>query len=90
MRITIILVDLQRILFAKLNCMRLLLIGFQWLNGEEVMKHSGGHLPFEADITSKLLYDKTNRITAAVNNTLTPSTLPPGAVRYLEGDMYVE
>ncbi|XP_074636652.1 beta-glucuronidase-like [Acropora palmata] len=59
-----------------------------WLNGEEVMKHSGGHLPFEADVTSKLSYDKTNRITAAVNNTLTPSTLPPGAVRYLEGDMY--
>lgn len=59
-----------------------------WLNGKQVMNHSGGHLPFEADVTSYLSYDKSNRITAAVNNTLTPSTLPPGAVRYLDGDMY--
>lgn len=51
------------------------------------MTHSGGHLPFEADVTPlNLSYNKTNRITAAVNNTLTPSTLPPGAVKYLEGD----
>ena len=50
------------------------------------MTHSGGHLPFEADVTSLLSYDKVNRITAAVNNTLTPSTLPPGAIKYLTGD----
>ncbi|KAM7441552.1 hypothetical protein ABFA07_009429 [Porites harrisoni] len=59
-----------------------------WLNGKEVMAHSGGHLPFEADVTSLLSYDKVNRITAAVNNTLTPSTLPPGAIKYLTGDRY--
>lgn len=88
MRIIIILVDLQETPLPNLTaCIHFV---FQWLNGEEVMKHSGGHLPFEADVTSKLSYDKTNRITAAVNNTLTPSTLPPGAVRYLEGDMYVD
>jgi len=56
---------------------------FQWLNGKEVMTHSGGHLPFEADVTSLLSYGSINRITAAVNNTLTPSTLPPGAIKYL-------
>ncbi|XP_073257738.1 beta-glucuronidase-like [Porites lutea] len=59
-----------------------------WLNGKEVMTHSGGHLPFEADVTSLLSYDKVNRITAAVNNTLTPSTLPPGTIKYLTGDRY--
>ena len=63
------------------------LFDFQWLNGKEVMTHSGGHLPFEADVTSLLSYGNINRITAAVNNTLTPSTLPPGAIKYLaEGD----
>lgn len=54
------------------------------------MTHSGGHLPFEADVTSLLSYDKVNRITAAVNNTLTPSTLPPGAIKYLTGDRLVQ
>ena len=50
------------------------------------MTHSGGHLPFEADVTSLVSYDKINRITAAINNTLTLSTLPPGAIKYLSGD----
>ncbi|KAL9981810.1 hypothetical protein ACROYT_G010565 [Oculina patagonica] len=60
-----------------------------WLNGKKVMTHSGGHLPFEADVTSLLSFGKVNRITAAVNNTLTPSTLPPGAIEYLvDGDRY--
>lgn len=60
-----------------------------WLNGKEVMTHSGGHLPFEADVTSLLSFGSINRITAAVNNTLTPSTLPPGAIKYLvDGDRY--
>ena len=49
------------------------------------MKHSGGHLPFEVDVTPLLTYDKPNRITAAINNTLTPITLPPGEIQYLTG-----
>lgn len=59
-----------------------------WLNGKEVMAHSGGHLPFEADVTSLLSFGAVNRITAAVNNTLTPSTLPPGEIQYKTGDRY--
>lgn len=59
-----------------------------WLNGKEVMTHSGGHLPFEADVTSLLSFGAINRITAAVNNTLTPSTLPPGEIKYRTGDRY--
>ena len=51
------------------------------------MTHSGGHLPFETDVTSLLSFGEINRITAAVNNTLTPSTLPPGDIKYLvDGD----
>lgn len=58
---------------------------YQWVNSKEVMTHSGGHLPFEVDVTPLLTYDKPNRITAAINNTLTPTTLPPGEIKYLTG-----
>ncbi|XP_044312045.1 beta-glucuronidase [Varanus komodoensis] len=49
------------------------------------MEHEGGHLPFEAEI-GRLLRGAPGqpcRITIAVNNTLTPSTLPPGTIQYL-------
>ena len=54
----------------------------QWVNGKQVMTHEGGHLPFEAEIGSVLQFDDANRITVAVNNTLTPTTLPPGTIEY--------
>ena len=44
------------------------------------MEHEGGHLPFETDITGALMAGKPNRVTAAVNNTMTPHTLPPGDI----------
>lgn len=53
-----------------------------WVNGVHVVEHEGGHLPFEADI-SKLVQtgpQTTCRITIAINNTLTPHTLPPGSI----------
>lgn len=53
-----------------------------WVNGIHVVEHEGGHLPFEADI-SKLVQtgpQTTCRITIAINNTLTPHTLPPGSI----------
>lgn len=49
------------------------------------MQHNGGHLPFEADVTTFLQYDQSNRITAAINNTLSPTTLPPGEIEYPSG-----
>uniref|UniRef100_A0A8C0WIP0 Glycosyl hydrolases family 2 sugar binding domain-containing protein n=1 Tax=Castor canadensis TaxID=51338 RepID=A0A8C0WIP0_CASCN len=53
-----------------------------WVNGVHVTQHEGGHLPFEADI-SKLVQTgplTSCRITIAINNTLTPHTLPgPGS-----------
>jgi len=52
--------------------------------------HEGAHLPFEADVTSILFSQQPPyRITVAVNNTLTPTTLPCGTVEYLSGPMYV-
>ena len=55
------------------------------------MQHNGGHLPFEVDVTNDLYYDRANRITAAINNTLTPTTLPPGEIEYpTGGDGYVQ
>jgi len=54
----------------------------EWLNGAEVMSHSGGHLPFEAQVNFAVNYTSANRITVAVNNTLTPHTLPPGSISF--------
>ncbi|XP_047141772.1 beta-glucuronidase [Hydra vulgaris] len=55
-----------------------------WVNGEAVMHHQGGHLPFEAEVTSNLKFGEENRITVAANNTLTPFTLPPGSIEYMQ------
>ncbi|KAL3971367.1 glutaminyl-peptide cyclotransferase [Sarotherodon galilaeus] len=56
-----------------------------WVNGEKVTEHEGGHLPFEAEISSLIRRDpmKPCRITIAVNNTLTLETLPPGTIQYM-------
>ncbi|KAF6020000.1 GUSB [Bugula neritina] len=57
---------------------------FKLIFGEHsrVMRHSGGHLPFEAEVSKYFLHGATNRLTVAVNNTLTPTTLPPGTITY--------
>uniref|UniRef100_A0A8C5LQI2 Beta-glucuronidase n=1 Tax=Leptobrachium leishanense TaxID=445787 RepID=A0A8C5LQI2_9ANUR len=57
-----------------------------WVNGVQVTEHEGGHLPFEVNITSvlKSSADSSCRITIAVNNTLTPYTLPPGSIQYMQ------
>ncbi|KAK7087444.1 beta-glucuronidase-like [Littorina saxatilis] len=53
-----------------------------WVNGQQVMTHDGGHLPFEGQINSALSFSGVNRITVAVNNTLLPTTLPPGSLTF--------
>lgn len=55
---------------------------FQWVNGKQACTHSGGHLPFEADVTELLLYGTANLVTVAVNSTLTLNTLPQGYVQH--------
>uniref|UniRef100_UPI00358F49D0 beta-glucuronidase isoform X2 n=1 Tax=Myxine glutinosa TaxID=7769 RepID=UPI00358F49D0 len=56
-----------------------------WLDGLEIATHEGGHLPFEADISSILFQAKGRelRLTVAANNTLTPNTIPPGRIIYM-------
>ncbi|XP_040280718.1 beta-glucuronidase [Bufo bufo] len=56
-----------------------------WVNGVQVTLHEGGHLPFEANISSVLkgILGTPCRITIAVNNTLTLNTLPPGYIQYM-------
>ena len=51
------------------------------MNGQQVMEHSGGHLPFEAELMNYTVHGP-NLVTVAVNNTLTPTTLPPGTIEY--------
>jgi hypothetical protein len=53
-------------------------IWFQWLNGQLCVDHEGGHLPFTGDATNLLKYGESNLIVVAVNNTLTPDTIPQG------------
>lgn len=51
-----------------------------WWNEHEVMSHQGGYTPFEADITEFVVPGESARLTVRVNNELTMSTVPPGAV----------
>ena len=52
-----------------------------WVNGQSAVNHTGGHLPFEVDITpfipQDVNYSKV-RVVVAVNNTLTPTSIPTG------------
>ncbi|MNW41480.1 Beta-glucuronidase [compost metagenome] len=50
-----------------------------YVNGEFVIEHKGGFLPFEAEIKSYLQNGK-NRLTIAVNNVVDETTLPVGFV----------
>ena len=53
-----------------------------WLNGQRVGEHEGGHLPFHLVLDPVvMLFGKANRLTFAVNNTLTHTTVPPGVVQ---------
>lgn len=49
-----------------------------YVNGKQVAYHEGGFLPFLADITDAVKYQKTNQITVRVNNELTETNLPCG------------
>ena len=72
---------LHKSLGSSVYCMTWSL--WQWVNGQEVMHHEGGHLPFEETVNPYLKFGQANRVTVAVNNTLTPHTLPPGSIEYM-------
>ncbi|XP_076647331.1 beta-glucuronidase [Halictus rubicundus] len=51
-----------------------------WVNGGLVTNHEMGHLPFEAEISSYLIFGGKNRITVAVDNTLLQTSVPQGRI----------
>ncbi|XP_043797314.1 beta-glucuronidase [Apis laboriosa] len=51
-----------------------------WINNDFVTNHEIGHLPFEAEISSYLIYGGKNRITVAVDNTLLQTSVPQGKI----------
>ncbi|XP_021357911.1 beta-glucuronidase-like isoform X2 [Mizuhopecten yessoensis] len=59
-----------------------------WVNGVQVAEHEMGHLPFEGNIGPVAQFGGHNRVTVAVNNTLTPYTLPPGKIQHKSGPGY--
>lgn len=54
--------------------------GVAWVNGTQVVEHSGGYTPFEADVTDALTLGAENQITVAVDNRLSWVTIPPGRI----------
>jgi len=61
-----------------------------FINGNKVVEHKGGFLPFEAEITDLVRFGGENRITVMVDNRLTWDILPPGEVRYIKDEMHPE
>src|SRR3954471_17435064 len=51
-----------------------------WVDDVEVARHEGGYTPFEADVTAHVRAGEDARITVAVDNRLTWTSLPPGIV----------
>ena len=57
--------------------------GVVYIDDVEVVRHVGGYLPFEADVTEHVSAGETFRLTIGVNNVLTNETQPPGHVEVL-------
>ena len=51
------------------------------------MEHSGGHLPFESDVTHLVTPGSSHLVTVAVNNTLDAHTIPQGGWVWYEEDL---
>lgn len=51
-----------------------------YLNRNKIVSHSGGHLPFAAEVTNYVKFGEENLITVAVDNTLSDLTIPQGRI----------
>lgn len=54
--------------------------GVIFVDGKKVAEHTGGYMPFEADITDLVRVGEELLLTIAVSNVLTNETIPPGRV----------
>ena len=60
-----------------------------FFNGKPIINHTGGHLPFQADVTNILKFGSANLLTVAVDNSLTSSTVPQGVIKHFnDSDRY--
>ncbi|KAJ6627037.1 Beta-glucuronidase [Pseudolycoriella hygida] len=57
-----------------------------WINGDFVVQHTFGHLPFEVEVTNRLIFGKENRITVLCDNSLTSVSIPQGNIVEAHGD----
>lgn len=58
--------------------------GVLYVNGKELVRHVGGYMPFEAEITDLVAPGEVALLTIAVSNVLTNETIPPGEVQVLK------
>ncbi|WP_270451809.1 beta-glucuronidase [Kocuria marina] len=58
--------------------------GTVFVNDTKVAEHTGGYMPFEADITGLVTPGENFRLSIAVNNELVNSSIPPGEIIELE------
>jgi beta-glucuronidase len=58
--------------------------GMVWVDDVLVAQHTGGYMPFSADITEHVTPGQTFRLTVSVNNELTQATIPPGTITVTE------
>ncbi|WP_211879268.1 beta-glucuronidase [Pseudarthrobacter albicanus] len=58
--------------------------GMVWVDDVLVAQHTGGYMPFSADITEHVTPGQTFRLTVSVNNELTQATIPPGSITVTE------
>lgn len=54
-----------------------------YLNGKHLLNHTGGYLPFDADITDYVKLNEENHLSVAVNNELTKTTIPQGSFKIM-------
>lgn len=59
---------------------------YVWINGNLVVRHAMGHLPFEAEISSNLNFAQENRITVLCDNVLLQTTIPQGKIVEQDSD----
>ncbi|KAJ8681399.1 hypothetical protein QAD02_017186 [Eretmocerus hayati] len=57
-----------------------------WFNGQVLVNHEIGHLPFEAELSNLALFGQKNRITVAVDNMLVKTSVPQGRIDDVEAD----
>ncbi len=56
-----------------------------WCGVEQVATHSGGYLPFEAEVTGQVRPGEPVRVTVRLGNELTMGTIPPGVLTHGAG-----